>query len=158
MPGEIKKNVWKELKSMKKREPLDLVKMKKKIGCTISYLSQLCKNARDCDYLEFNSGGDYIIKKIPKDYEEFKSNINRALYDHRDRVRGTRNPKRMKATPNQIAKLEINEETIVEVVKHLVREAKQNKEKEEKMKKLLSYAKKIKKERDELLTLVDQTM
>lgn len=160
MPGEFKERIWKELKKMKKGEALSPIKMKREIGCTLSYLSQIFKHAFDCGYLEFNKDGDYAIVKIPKSYEEFKSNLNEALYSHRRKVKGTRGAsgKNPKATQNQIAKLEIDETTIVEVVKRLVRESQENKEKDEKMKKLLSYAKKIKKERDELLEMVEQSM
>lgn len=154
----IKEEIWKKWSRMKKGKEIDIVKTAKEIGCSHSYISQLCKIALDCGFLVFNKAGEYSINRIPKNYDEFRNTINDTLYAHREKVAGSRGPKRegqqRKISPQQIEKLEINEETIVDVIKNLVQKAEKYDEISDKFEKLMKYTKKIKSERDKLNEMI----
>lgn len=154
----IKEEIWKKWLKMKKGKEIDIIKTAKDIGCSNSYISQLCKHAFDCGFLKLNKSGNYSINEIPKNYNDFKNTINDTLYAHREKVAGSRGPKREGQQKNlptkQIENLEIDENTITDVIRVLVQKAKKYDEISDKFEKLMKYTKKIKSERDKLNEMI----
>lgn len=140
-----KRLIWKELKKLHQNEKINMVEMSKKVGCSLAYLSALLKFSLESGFIGFHEDGNYIIKNIPS-YEKFKKAVNEKYSTYRKSTpsKGRRLSKRLPQNFN----FELNQETILAVIKELIRE---NSELKIKNKKLIQYASKIKKERDELL-------
>jgi len=146
MPTEPTKKllIWEQLKKHKKGEVLNMVSLAKEVGCSLAYLSAMFRYALESGFLQFHESGNYEIKKIPS-YLEFQEAINKKYTQYRKSTK-TGSPRR-KGVPKDF-KFEVNKENILNVVKSLIEE---NKTLEEKVEKVIKYAKKIKAERDELL-------
>ena len=153
----IKEKMWNEFKEMDEGEVINMVNLKKKIGCTLAYISSTCRFALEAGILEFDQNGGYLIKELP-DYPEFNTRINERYNAYRQGTasysnRGNGTFPRRTRTPKVPEDFKIDENTIINVIKKLIND---KKELEEKLEKTIKYAKKIKKERDELVsTLID---
>ena len=146
MPEEItkKEQIWKELKGKKKGSVINMVQLSKKVGCSLAYLSAMFRYALESDFLQFHDNGNYAIKNIPN-YPDFKEVINKKYTQYRKSTKTGTPRGRIKTPPKDF---KVDEETIIGVIKQLIQN---KKELEEKLEKVVRYARKIKSERDELL-------
>jgi len=151
----VKEKIWKELKGLKKGEQLNMVELSKRIGCTLAYIGSICRYALESDFLKFGGDGNYVIKKIPK-YEDFKAGVNTRYNEYRNSMKSgttTGSPRKRKvAVPKEF---KVDEDTIVAVISKVIQE---NRELEEKLRKVVTYAKVVKKERDNLLDTISETL
>jgi len=140
-----KEEIWEELKAMEKDTPINMVSLSKKIGCSISYLSSMFRYALESGFLKFHESGNYEIRKIPN-YPKFQKSINAMYKKYRKETGGPRGSRpRRKMIPKDF-KFEINKDSIVNIIKALIQE---NKELKEKVKKLLKYSKLLKEKIDQ---------
>ena len=139
-----KELVWEELKALKKGQRLNMVKMSKKINCSLAYISSLSRYAYESGFLEFDDSGNYSVKKIPK-YATFREEVNKIYTNHRPRRETTGTRTRKPKVPRDFV---VDEETVLAVVSTIIQK---NRDLEEKLEKLKKYAKKVKAERDDLM-------
>ena len=137
MPGREpskKQIIYKLLRIQKKKapsKPIDMVKMHKKAGCSLPYLSMTLRSAREAGYVGLDDAGNHIIKKLPK-WETFNERTTEKSREYR------KNPTPTSKIPKEFV---VDENTILTVVKHILNE---NKELKEKNEKLMRYVKKLK--------------
>ena len=152
----VKEKIWKELKKLKKGEQLNMVELSKEIECTLAYVGSICRYALESGFLKFGGDGNYVIEKIPK-YEDFKNGVNERYNKYRNSTKTgstttSSSRKRKVVIP---AKFKVDKDTIVAVISKVIQE---NKDLEDKLRKVIAYAKIIQKERDDLLKTISETL
>jgi len=149
---ETKKEVmWKKLKEVKKGKQINMVQFAKDVGCSLAYLSTTLRHSFESGYLEFDTGGSYVIKDIPP-YEEFRDSINKKYNKYRRSIKSSSTGQRIR-TSSVPKDFKVDENTIVAVIAKLIKD---KKEVEEKLEKVIAYTKKIKVERDQLLSGISE--
>jgi hypothetical protein len=146
MEETAKEKIWKSLKKLAPNEPANMVQMSKKIGCSLSYISAIMRYSFESGFLKFDENGNYIKKKLP-DYKLFNAEVNKKYTKYRKESKGRGVP-RTSRTIKIPKEFKISEENIVPVISLIVKE---NRELKEKLNKVMSYAKKIKTERDSIM-------
>lgn len=151
MEKTMKERIYEELRgSHPKGTPISMVEVSKKIGCSISYISSMFRHASDAGIMAVHENGNYTVKDLPGEYEIFQKMVNAQYEAYRKTVpsRGqSLSAREGKSSQRIIQKIEVTEENLVKVISSILREKKAA---EDKIEKLMAYAKKIKKERDEL--------
>ena len=146
----VKKKIWKILIKLNKGQKIDMVPMKKELGCSLAYVGSIMRYAFESGFLEFDENGNYKIKKIPN-YDKFQDRVNEKYNEYRKATKGTGTKRKRKV---QIPKeFKIEESTILDVISHIIEE---NKSLKESNTKLIKYAKKIKKEKEKLIEEIEK--
>ena len=142
-----KYKIWENLDKLGSGKSINMVQLAKASDCTLSYLSVNLRYAFESGFLKMNEDGNYVKKKDFPDYEEFKNKINEKYNTYRRTVRATQSTR-----PRLPKEFKIDETTILKVIKAIIQE---NVEQKAKMKKVIAYAKKMKKERDEVIEAME---
>ena len=149
-----KEKMWEALAKMETGKMISMISLAKEIGCTLAHLSIMLRSAKECGYLDIHTEGDYVIsdKLIPGDYAEFKEEINKKISESRAAAVPRSTPK-SHGFSKLPAKIEVTEENILSVLAKVFQD---KKELDGKYKKLLKYAKKLKKEKKELTKGIEE--
>ena len=67
-----KEKIYKILKKTKMGLPIAMTPMAQEVGCTLSHLSITFRMAKEVGFLGIHDQGDYVIRKMPDTYKEFK--------------------------------------------------------------------------------------
>ena len=140
-----KEKIYEILKKTKMGIPLPMTPIAQEVGCTLSHLSITFRMAKEVGFLGIHDKGDYVIRKMPETYKDFKDAVNEKTNAYRKETRGTRRPRRKgyNAPPS-----EISQENILSVIDDLIQKSTKLEQLEKKYASLLKLTKKLKKRLD----------
>lgn len=153
----LKEKIYDELKTHTPGEPIKMVETSRKIGCSISYLSSTLRHTMEAGFAGVHANGSYITIDIPNTYREFQEGVNEKYEKYRKTVPSGGANKRTYPSRTRTKKIPedfvIDEDTVFSVIKKIITD---NNEMKEKLDKLITYTKKIVKERDDLLESIQE--
>ncbi len=140
-----KEKIYKILKKTKMGLPLQMTPMAQEVGCTLSHLSIIFRMAREVGFLGIHDQGDYVIRKMPDTYKDFKDAVNERTNQYRKETRGVKKPRR-KGFSRPPEKVEID--NILSVIDDLIQKGVELEQLEKKYNSLLKFTKKLKRRLD----------
>ena len=140
-----KEKIYKILKKTTMGLPLKMTPIAQEVGCTLSHLSTTFRMAKEAGFLGIHNTGDYVIRKMPEAYKDFKDAVNEKTNKYRKETRGTRRPRR-KGYSHPPEKIEID--NILSVIDDLIQKSIELEQLEKKYASLLKFTKKLKKKLD----------
>jgi len=136
-----KKTIYFALKKVKPGTRISMIEWAKDIGCSLAYLSQVFRYAKEAGFMSVNDRGDYEVADMPKKFETFSDVTAERARQYKASSSGAYG----RRVPKEFV---IDEATIANVVAAVCKKAKdlekKNKVLEEKYRKALLFIQKMK--------------
>lgn len=155
----LKEHIYNELiENYPAGKKVILVPFYKKVGCSIAYLSSLIRYGRAAGFFDIDVDGDYITtENLPQNYDDFRENMNEKSREIRAQASGKpiskKSTKQQGITTSHIPKEEPTFNAVISFLKALFEE---KKAKDEKIKTLIKYIKKLKAENENLINEMEK--